>query len=76
MTDDAGCCSLVATSILFERLDVDRKSNTELFEPALNSYRRDFGKVSEDLDKMIARVLEDTNEIRGRLDERDADLHA
>lgn len=52
------------------------KTNSELFEQAVENYRRDFGNISEDLDKMISRIVEDSTEIGGRLDEKEAELHA
>ena len=57
-------------------MDDDWKSNAELFEQAVENHRRDYGNISEDLDKMISRIFDDTNEIRGRIDEKEAELHA
>ena len=52
------------------------KINSELFDQALDNYRREHGHVSEDLDKMITRVIEDMAEVRARLEEKEVELHA
>ena len=50
--------------------------NFELFEQALEEYKRDYGTISDDLEKMITRVVEDNADVRARFNEKEAELNA
>lgn len=50
--------------------------NFELFEQALEEYKRDYGTISDDLEKMITRVIEDMTDVRARFNEKESELSA
>lgn len=50
--------------------------NFELFEQSCDDYKRDYGNISDDLDKMITRVIEDTADVKARLNEKVSELNA
>ena len=63
-------------NFLLQKIDDDLTINFELFEQALAEYKREYGNTSDDLDKMIARVVEDMAEVRARLHEKGSELNA
>ncbi|CAF5044363.1 unnamed protein product, partial [Rotaria sp. Silwood1] len=59
-----------------KKIDDDLKINYELFEQSLNDYKRIHGNISDDLDKIITRVIEDMTEVRARFNEKESELNA
>ncbi|CAF4487048.1 unnamed protein product [Rotaria socialis] len=59
-----------------KKIDDDLSINFALFDQSLTDYKRLFGSPTDDLDKMVTRVLEDMTEIKIRFDEKESELNA
>ncbi|CAM4803210.1 unnamed protein product [Rotaria magnacalcarata] len=59
-----------------KKIDDDLSINFALFDQSLTDYKRLFGNPTDDLDKMVTRVLEDMTEIKIRFDEKESELNA
>jgi dsDNA-specific endonuclease/ATPase MutS2 len=49
--------------------------NYNLFEQVVDDYKNDYGNFSDDIDKMINRVYEDTEDIKARFNEKVSELN-
>ncbi|CAF4141502.1 unnamed protein product, partial [Rotaria sordida] len=59
-----------------KKIDDDLTINYKLFEQSLNDYKHVYGNISDDLDKMITRIIEDMAEVRARFNEKETELNA
>jgi DNA repair ATPase RecN len=46
----------------------------ELFEQSMDAYRRDYGDISDDLEKIIDRIIDDMAEVQARLKDKEIEL--
>ena len=57
-----------------KKIDADLMKNYNLFEQVVDDYKNDYGNFSDDIDKMINRVYEDTEDIKARFSEKVAEF--
>ena len=59
-----------------KKIDEELRIQTEIFDQALENYRRDHGNFSDDLEKIIGRIQEDVADVRVRLEEKQSEIYA
>ncbi|CAF1134735.1 unnamed protein product [Rotaria sordida] len=58
-----------------KKIDDDLTTNYELFEQSLKNYKRLYGNISDDLDKMITPIIQDMTEVKARFNEKLSELN-
>lgn len=69
-------CFISIINSSFQKINDELVVNFDAFQQSSDAYKREYGNISEDLDKMITRIIEDMNEVRARFNEKELELNA